>query len=103
MTTPPITRRCPFCGATAECLSVKNKCANGYMRKYVHCDFCGAHGPWCSYEVKSQMSIEYAIAACVFDWNYEGGIRSWDSTRLSTKFRAKRAAFIVKWSKACKD
>lgn len=98
MTTPPITRRCPFCGATTDCLSVKTKHANGWMKQYVHCDFCGTHGPWCSYD-NALGSREAAIVACIFDWNYSDGITSWANEGKSKRHYAKRVAFIAKWTK----
>lgn len=100
MKTPPITRRCPFCGATTDCLSLKTKHANGWMKKYVHCDFCGTHGPWRSYDTPG--SREEAIAGCVFDWNYSDGVKAWANTRKSQRHHDQRAAFIAKWVKACK-
>jgi hypothetical protein len=102
MTTPPITRRCPFCGATTEHLSVRSKQGGLWMWKRVICSFCGAYGPWISYDQKSEASRLYASIACVFDWNYSDGAKSWANERKSKQHHAKRAAFIAKWSKACK-
>jgi hypothetical protein len=97
---PPITRRCPFCGAPTHLLYVDQTIDSMFVRYRVQCRFCNASGPTTSTQPNCPtLDTAIAIAASIFDWNHRSTTAEWGaggSSEAALKLYGRRNAFINK-------
>ncbi len=97
---PPITRRCPFCGAPPRHLYASTHTTAYRVYHRVECRFCTASGPTSSTQPNcSILDTSRAIAASIFDWNHHTTTTEWGaggSSEAALKLYDRRAAFINK-------
>lgn len=93
MTTPPITLRCPFCGAPESLAAIDSEQRHGRSLRFVSCRNCTTRGPDNAYDDERRQ-----IAAAVFDWNTRATTREWRTNEAALRLASRRAAFIDKWA-----
>ena len=93
MTTPPITRRCPFCGAPESFALIDSEQRHSRSLRFVSCLNCNARGPTNAYDNEQRQ-----IAAAVFDWENRPSTLEWRTDEAARRYYAKRDAFIDKWA-----